>query len=338
LPTRPGVASALAAGDTGTLRRIARLELRDPDIVLVAFFGGDGAELAAAGADDAIATSRLPVDFRGEPSGEILVAALEPTAFVTEIAELTGDDALIVSDGTQLAATTQIDDPGAVVDSGGTSLDLADEKRRAAGVSLAGAPSGTWLVLITDQADTFVASAPLVALVLVAFFALAMLLVLFALRVLRGQVASMLAAARRIGAGDFSGRVPVEGDDEIGGLAREFNKMSDRLRAQMGELRRQRGEIDESVRRIDKAFAAGLDRPATLEIVVETAVSACDAELGRIALAGKDGLEVIRNPAGNPHCMANSRSSSVPHRGPGICNPLRGRWESSTTLSESTSS
>ena len=39
----------------------------------------------------------------------------------------------------------------------------------------------------------------------------------------------MLAAARRIGGGDFRGQVPVQGNDELAGLAREFNRMSARL-------------------------------------------------------------------------------------------------------------
>ncbi len=78
--------------------------------------------------------------------------------------------------------------------------------------------------------------------------------------------------------------MPVSGRDEMAGLASEFNKMSDRLADQMDELRRQQIEIDESIRRIGEAFASGLDRQALLEIVVETAVGACKADYGLIAL------------------------------------------------------
>ena len=67
--------------------------------------------------------------------------------------------------------------------------------------------------------------------------------------------------ARR-GAADRRGRllrseVPVSGNDEMAGLASEFNKMSDRLSDQMDQLRRQRVEIEKSVRRIGEAFASG---------------------------------------------------------------------------------
>ncbi len=101
----------------------------------------------------------------------------------------------------------------------------------------------------------------------------------------------MLAAARRIGGGDFRGQVPVQGNDELAGLAREFNRMSARLGVQVEELRRQRDEIDRSVKRIGDAFASGLDRQALLAIVVDTALSACQATYGVIALGGRAGAE-----------------------------------------------
>ena len=83
----------------------------------------------------------------------------------------------------------------------------------------------------------------------------------------------------------------------MAGLASEFNKMSDRLSAQMEELRRQQVEIDRSVRRIGEAFASGLDREALLKVVVETALGACGAQYGTIALSGHDGAEA---EAGEP--------------------------------------
>ena len=129
------------------------------------------------------------------------------------------------------------------------------------------------------------------------FFAIALVFVAMLLRMLGGQVRAMLDAARGIGEGDFSRKVPVLGNDEMAGLASEFNKMSDRLSAQMEELRRQQVEIDRSVRRIGEAFASGLDRQALLKVVVETALGACGAEYGTIALSGRDGAEA---EAGKP--------------------------------------
>ena len=110
----------------------------------------------------------------------------------------------------------------------------------------------------------------------------------------------MLGAARRIGRGDFSDEVPVVGHDEMAGLAEEFNKMSGQLAVQIDQLRSQRDEIERSVQRIGEAFASGLDRGALLEIVAETAVSACNASYSVIALGGRLGDEVESGEATAP--------------------------------------
>ena len=98
-------------------------------------------------------------------------------------------------------------------------------------------------------------------------------------RMLQGQVGTMLEAARRIGSGDFSGRVPVVGRDEMAGLAGEFNQMSDRLEAQIDQLRRQRTELDRSFVRLGEASASGLDQEALLAIVAEAALGGCSSGL-----------------------------------------------------------
>ena len=147
---------------------------------------------------------------------------------------------------------------------------------------------------------------------LVAFFAVALVFVALLLRALGGQVAAMLDAARRIGQGDFSHKVPVVGKDEMAGLASEFNKMSDRLKTQMDELRRQQIEIDRSVSRIGEAFASGLDRQALLQVVVETSLAACRAEYGTIVLSGRDGA---RGRGGRAQPRASRRRGRPPPRG-----------------------
>lgn len=56
-------------------------------------------------------------------------------------------------------------------------------------------------------------------------------------RVLR-PIGTLTTAAHRLGQGDLSGRVPVEGNDELAELARSFNRMADSL--QRGEERQRR--------------------------------------------------------------------------------------------------
>jgi diguanylate cyclase (GGDEF)-like protein len=180
-------------------------------------------------------------------------------------------------------------------DSGNVNVNGTD--LRAAGTDLP--PSGDLsLVLFAPrQSGGFFSSSPLVIGALILFFVVAFLFVLTLLRMLSGQVRSMLEAARRLGDGDFSQQVPVVGRDEMAGLASEFNKMSDRLGAQMKELQRQKVEVDRSVRRIGQAFASGLDRQGLLKVVVETALGACRASYGTIALLGTEGGEA---DAGDP--------------------------------------
>ncbi len=211
--------------------------------------------------------------------------------YLDAVRNLTGRDGTVVSEGASISSTLAL--KGVSLPRSGHSgdVDVADENLRAATADLPG-PGNLELTLLGPvESGGFLSSSPLVAAALVLFFAVALVFVTMLLRMLAGQVRSMLDAARGIGQGDFSRKVPVLGDDEMAGLASEFNKMSDRLNAQMQELRRQQVEVDRSVRRIGEAFASGLDRQALLEVVVETALGACDAEYGTIALSGHDGAE-----------------------------------------------
>ena len=55
------------------------------------------------------------------------------------------------------------------------------------------------------------------------------LLVLLLSRRMLGSIGNLTAAARRLGRGDLSSRVPVRGNDEIAELGRSFNDMADAL-------------------------------------------------------------------------------------------------------------
>lgn len=103
-------------------------------------------------------------------------------------------------------------------------------------------------------------------------------------RQLTGQLQRFLTAARRIGDGDFSTKVPVEGDDEFASLGREFNKMSGELEQRLAELDREQSRLRESIQRIGATFAAKLDRFALLEIGTQTVVDAVGADCGRATM------------------------------------------------------
>jgi diguanylate cyclase (GGDEF)-like protein len=225
------------------------------------------------------------------PIGSLVVSTTTPQGYVAEVGRLTGRGVALLGASGPIASNLRID--GASLPASGQTADveIAGRKVRAGTTTLPGPGAPRLALFGPTESGGFFASSPLVAAALVLFFAVALVFVAMLLRALGGQVGAMLEAARGIGRGDFSRKVPVVGSDEMAGLASEFNKMSGRLSAQMEELRRQQMEIDRSVRRIGEAFASGLDRQGLLQVVVETALGACGAKYGTIALSGREGAE-----------------------------------------------
>ena len=103
---------------------------------------------------------------------------------------------------------------------------VGGEELRAASAELDAAGQGELRLTHFGEIESggFAADRPLVAAALVAFFVVAFIFVVVLLRSLQGQIAAMLSAAKRIGKGDFSRKLPVEGNDEMAGLAAEFNR------------------------------------------------------------------------------------------------------------------
>jgi diguanylate cyclase (GGDEF)-like protein len=136
----------------------------------------------------------------------------------------------------------------------------------------------------TAAAGGSVAADRLLAAIFIAgFLILAFFFTLLSSRALHGQLARFLEAARRLAGGDFSSSVPTEGHDEFALLGEEFNNMSRQLERRLGELEQERSRVRKSIRRIGEAFASGLDRAALLELALQTAMDATDAERGRVS-------------------------------------------------------
>jgi diguanylate cyclase (GGDEF)-like protein len=123
----------------------------------------------------------------------------------------------------------------------------------------------------------------LAAIFIVGFLILAFFFSLLASRALHGQLGRFLDAARRLAGGDFSSRVPTSGHDEFALLGEEFNNMSRQLERRLAELEQERARVRQAIRRIGEAFASGLDRDALLELALETAMDATEAERGRVS-------------------------------------------------------
>ena len=136
--------------------------------------------------------------------------------------------------------------------------------------------------------DTIARNRLLIGVLLLAFLALAVVSAVIVSRALTQQIDTFLVAARRLARGDFRQPVPVEGHDEFAQLGREFNSMSVQLASKIDEVKRQRGELTEAIRRVGDALAMGLDRNGVVALAVRTAVDACEAEAGRARPVDED--------------------------------------------------
>ena len=291
------LARALRAGDDSSAQLAADRLAETLGLSALTARGRSGRLLANVGEPKAPGSAEVAVDGPGGPIGSVSASTLSPERYVARVAALTGTEVALLS-GDGLVAGT-VDLPGELP-SGEGAGDIvlpAGESRFLTAVP-AGAPPGVRVATLAPRESSGLAtSPPLLIGMAIVFLALGLAFVLLLVRALGGQVREMLTAARRIGGGDFSRRVPVRGDDDLAGLAREFNTMSERLARQMEELRAQGSELQRSVRRTGEAFAAGADRESMLQVAAEAALSACDATAARVIVTGTPPLEVS---AGDP--------------------------------------
>jgi diguanylate cyclase (GGDEF)-like protein len=346
-----GVQTALATwrGDLARAHRAARAVAQDPALQ-AALRSGSGIEVAAGSAAHAAGAQSLLVRGPGrsvtrvgpagvavarvtvtQPGGAPLAAVLASTTtargYVAQVHRLTGLDVAVVGPGGRVAGTMPVQTDSLPASGQSGDVQISGAKMRATTAQLPGAGGFEVAMAVPVTSGGFLSSTPAVVTAIALFLVVALFLVALVLRALSGQVRAMLGAAQRIGEGDFSDEVPVVGNDEMAGLAEEFNKMSDRLSAQMRQLRTQRDEIERSVKRIGEAFASGLDRSALLEIVAETAISACGATYAVIALGGRLGDEVeagegndaTRDAVAAAEERATSEGGLAEHSSDGAC-------------------
>ena len=146
----------------------------------------------------------------------------------------------------------------------------------------------TVLSALSATAASLGGSRAVAAVLIIAFLALAFGFSIVASRALQGRLSGFLQAARRLGSGDFSSPIAVEGHDEFAALGVEFNSMSSELSRRLDELSRERVRLREAIRRTGRTFASSLDRPALLELALKTAVDAVQASGGRLSVRPGD--------------------------------------------------
>jgi diguanylate cyclase (GGDEF)-like protein len=294
LANDPAAVETLTSGSGAELRALARE--RAAGIAALRLTNAAGREVLIADSQP-VAAASVELTVNGEKIGAVSAAAVSSSQLLKQVEQATTEDAALIGPRGPITGTVPIE-TGALPDSGdSTTLDAGEGELRVAATEPLGEEQVRIALFAPAGGEGFLSSRPKVAIAVLVFLILALAAVGLLLRALQGQIKDMLGAARRIGGGDFSGEVPVTGKDEMAGLASEFNKMSDRLSDQMDQLRRQRVEIEKSVRRVGEAFASGLDRQALLAILVETAVGTCEADYGLVALSGHVGAEA---EAGTP--------------------------------------
>ncbi len=295
------LATAIEDGNVArTKSRLTRL-VRTVDVQSAEFYGASGVLVARAGSADTTAPSLASLSARGGRSlGVLSVSETRARAYVREVARLTGLDVRLAQED-HIAATTLDEEGLAKQQSGDVEIGGREYRGRSQRLPARVGPVVTIGVFddASDLSETIAERRLLIGAVLLAFLILSLTTSVFVVRALQGQIEQFLAAARRIGAGDFSTEVPVHGTDEFAGLGSEFNQMSKQLEQKIEEVEGKRRELEAAIRSVGDAFATGLDRTGTVELAVRTAVQACDADAGR--LMPLDDRRLERASAGTEH-------------------------------------
>ena len=217
--------------------------------------------LAAVGDPDALAPARQQLLLRREGLvATVVTSALSPARLGAETRS-SGASLLIRRQGHTLLSTLP---PHARADMQGTDIPIRGarrlggrEYRIASFTAPSFDPAPVKVAVFADRdalaGRTGRARAIAIA-ALVGFIAVALAFAFAVSRGLQRQIARFLAAARRLGSGDFSTPVPTEGNDEFAQLGHEFNAMAGQLEERIEELGRQAG--------VSRSRSGGSARPS----------------------------------------------------------------------------
>jgi diguanylate cyclase (GGDEF)-like protein len=283
--TDPKLQRALLHNHIGAAERRMRSLVRG-EVRAIELWSPFGRRLATAGSGRAVGWRGLEL-VRGRGAPDLLtVSVTDAAGFARRIRHLTELDVDMVRGGRPLASTVQSSD-GLDTAPAGKSADIDVDGREYRGrVVRLDEPVGPPVELAVLRpaapfSEHIADNRLLIAGFLTLFVLLALASATFVSRALTGQIATFLAAARRLSRGDFRQLVPVDGNDEFAQLGREFNDMSEQLETKIEEVERKRQELEETIRRVGDALATGLDRHGVVALAVRQAVDACEAEVGR---------------------------------------------------------
>jgi diguanylate cyclase (GGDEF)-like protein len=228
------------------------------------------------------------VDQDSQPIGRIVTSVDTATSFATALEDV-AEVGVVIRQGDEVLGVSRPELSRAQLPASGDA-ELAGAEVRVRSLRVDGFDGQEISVLTTLPESTSGNSTTqwIVIGALAGFLLLAIAFAITVSRTLQAEVQSLLVAARAIGRGDFSKRVPTEGNDEFAALGKEFNSMARQLQARLEELQRERERLEDAIRRVGQSVAAGLDRVGVLEIVVQTAVEGVGAAAGRATMRGPD--------------------------------------------------
>jgi diguanylate cyclase (GGDEF)-like protein len=277
-----GLIAALTAGDDRAAgARLRHLVAGDADLVSATMRTADGHLIRVGAADGVAGAGARLTRANGRRVGALAVSTTRGRELTRVVRRRTGIDIVALRSGRPVASTlrglTRVPEGSGDFSAGGR--DFRGRRQRAGRV----VGVNEDLAAITDATrlnSSIASSRLLIGAILAAVLILALATSVFVMRGLQGQVAEFLAAARRVAGGRFDQTVPAEGNDEFAALGREFNAMSDHLEQMIEQVQRKNRDLEQTIRRVGKAFAGGLDRQAVIELTAQTALDACEAEQG----------------------------------------------------------
>jgi diguanylate cyclase (GGDEF)-like protein len=321
-----GFVDGLAAGGARA-RAALRGVAAKPGMVGVAFRSAGSEQALAAGKPGAVAAAGAPlVDGGGRRLGTRSLSVTSAGSYATGLRKLTGLQVGVSRRGHLLADTST---GAGMVPTGGGSFDFRGEEYRGRAARLREALGPPVTISVYDPTSELTGSQGnsriLIGGILLTFLLLALASSIFVVRALQDQIGSFLDAARRLGKGDFKQPVPTQGGDEFALLGREFNKMSEQLEAKIEELDSKRREMEETIRRVGAAFASGLDPQGILQLTLDTAIDACEADAGRAVPLGHQRIQKTQRGADSPTTAAAMAAAERRALGDGADLPRAGR-------------
>jgi diguanylate cyclase (GGDEF)-like protein len=253
----------------------------------------DGHKVVSLGSAGAVAPGSVVVRARnGATTLRVAASELTGAQYAEELAG-PGAGVVVMERGRTLASTLPAAARAALPVAG--DVTIGGVGYRAVTRTFAGFDAQVRVTVLSDLSapGNSVGTSRLVAAIFIAgFLLLAFAFSVLASRALQGQIARFLSAARRLAGGDFSSPVPIEGRDEFAALGDEFNSMSEQLAVKIEELEQERARLRESLRRIGQTFASNLDRPALLELALQTAIDGAEASCGRLTQRSNPGEQL----------------------------------------------